>query len=73
MTDSSNRFPPKTETLDESGPYLDELPDDALYDTLLNSQAKAITALAKASSQLRSAIQAASMSDVSAGGTDLRI
>jgi len=59
MTDSSRSPLLKTEALDEHDPVLDKLSDEALYDSLLSSQAKAISALESASAELQAAINAA--------------
>ena len=60
MTDGAGDQPrPDTEALRAEGMFIDELADPELFSALLASQAKAISAVERASSQLQAAINAA--------------
>ncbi|CAH1655468.1 N-acetylmuramic acid 6-phosphate etherase [Chelatococcus asaccharovorans] len=59
MTEIVNPPLLQTETLAGGDRFLDELPEAELFDTLLASQAKAVTALEKASTQVQAAISGA--------------
>jgi N-acetylmuramic acid 6-phosphate etherase len=59
MTDLAKTPRPRTEAVDEATEFLDSLAAPELFSALLNGQAKAVTAIEKAQTQLLAAIDAA--------------